>query len=132
MDGEFAVRQRIALIFISFFMSTLRLIYVFSTIARYNDDLHDLMEKLVLLSEVATLSVKSRLHSPSMDFNVSIDVASQGTDDQTQIKNAKNHWESDRHSMINVLEEWDEPFQSGATETVSQSTTIIARTLNKS
>jgi hypothetical protein len=86
--------------------------------ARYSDDLHELLVKLVLLSEVATLSVASKLHSPSGDINVSIDAASYNTSDK-EPGNNDDDWDSSRRDIVNFLEEWDEPFQSNKTENVS-------------
>jgi hypothetical protein len=86
--------------------------------ARYSDDLHELLVKLVLLSEVATLSVAKKLHSPSGDINVSIDIASQNTCENRPGK-CVDDWNPSRRDIVNFLEEWDEPFQSNKTENVS-------------
>lgn len=64
------------------------------------------------------MSVAPKLHSPSGDINVSLDVASQNTGDQLKESNG-DHWESSRDDIVNLLEEWDQPFQSNKTETVS-------------
>lgn len=80
--------------------------------ARYSDDLHELLEKLILLGEIATLSYGSKLANSDMD--VSIDVTSrQSTDRASQ----KSEWEFS-HNMPNLLEEWDEPIQRRESEQV--------------
>lgn len=86
--------------------------------ARYSNDLHELLEKLLLLSEIATLSCAPRL--VSTDLNISIDVASQQSSDQASQKsqNDTNAFESS-HNYQKLLEEWDEPVQSAASENVS-------------
>lgn len=85
--------------------------------ARYSNDLHELLEKLLLLSEIATLSFAPRL--VSTELNVSIDVASQQSSDQASQKsqNDTNTFESS-HNFQKLLEEWDEPVQSAASENV--------------
>jgi hypothetical protein len=87
--------------------------------ARYSNDLHELLNKLVLLSEVATLSFASKLHAPSGDVNVSIDLASHNTGEKGPEKSGDD-WDSSCRDIVNFLEEWDEPYQSGSTETVSE------------
>ena len=89
-----------------------------SLAARYSNDLHELLEKLLLLSEIATLSYAPQI--ASSDMNVSIDVASQQSTDQSSQKsqNAISQFESS-HSFQKLLEEWDEPIQSAALENVS-------------
>jgi hypothetical protein len=74
--------------------------------------------KLVLLSELATLSVATKLHSHSGDINLSIDAASHNTSDKGPGKNSDD-WDSSRRDIVNFLEEWDEPFHSNKTENVS-------------
>jgi hypothetical protein len=86
--------------------------------ARYSNDLHKILNKLVLLSEVATLSVAHRLRSPSMDFNVSLEVASHNTGDHVQQRDSSS-WESTCRDIVNLLEQWDEPVQSKQAEIVS-------------
>jgi hypothetical protein len=85
--------------------------------ARYSDDLHELLENLLLLSEIATLSYAPRL--VSTELNASIDVASQQSTDQTSQKsqNAIGDFESS-NNFQKLLEEWDEPIQSIASDNV--------------
>lgn len=85
--------------------------------ARYSDDLHELLEKLLLLSEIATLSYAPRL--VSTELNASIDVASQQSTDQASQKsqNAIGDFESS-NNFQKLLEEWDEPIQSIASDNV--------------
>ena len=94
-----------------------------SLAARYSNDLHELLEKLLLLSEIATLSYAPQI--ASSDMNVSIDVVSQQSTDQQSTdqssqksQNAIRQFESS-HSFQKLLEEWDEPIQSAASENVS-------------
>ena len=85
--------------------------------ARYSDDLHELLEKLLLLSEIATLSFAPRI--VSTDLNVSIDVASQQSSDQAIRKSeiTINEFKSS-HTFQKLLEEWDEPIQSAVSDNV--------------
>jgi hypothetical protein len=78
------------------------------SIARYNEDLRVLMEKLIILSEVASLSVLPQLppfHGDLEDSSVS---ASQENDD-----------ESSRLGNLGLLEDWYEPVKFKAFEGVS-------------
>jgi hypothetical protein len=67
------------------------------------------------------LSVAHRLRSLSMDFNVSIEVASHNTGDHVQRRDSSG-WESSCHDIVNLLEQWDEPVQSKQAEIVSLKT----------
>jgi hypothetical protein len=96
------------------------LLYICSNInaaARYSNDLHELLEKLLLLSEIATLSFAPRIGSA--ELNISMDVAShQSTDQESQkSQNVKNTFDSS-HNFQKLLEEWDEPVQSASSENV--------------
>lgn len=85
--------------------------------ARYSDDLHELLEKLLLLSEIATLSFAPR--QVRSELNVSIDVASQQSTDQTGKKsqNTVDNVEASHHFQ-KLLEEWDEPTLTASSENV--------------
>ncbi len=85
--------------------------------ARYSDDLHELLEKLLLLSEIATLSFAPR--QVRSELNISIDAASQQSADQTGKKsqNTLGNVESSHHFQ-KLLEEWDEPIQTASSENV--------------
>ena len=79
-----------------------------------------MLEKLLLLSEIATLSFTPRIGSiEKHELHVSIDVASQQSVDQggqnSQID--KNAFDSSRNFQ-KLLEEWDEPVQSASSENV--------------
>jgi hypothetical protein len=75
-----------------------------------------------MLSEIASLSVTPKLHRVSTDVNVSIDVASvESSDEVRESKHVQriDDFSSSRRDVLNFLEEWDEPFQSGAAINVS-------------
>lgn len=85
--------------------------------ARYSDDLHELLEKLLLLSEIATLSFAPRRDHSEM--NISIDVASQQSVDQAGRKSQNTLGNLDSsHHFQKVLEEWDEPIKTVSSENV--------------
>jgi hypothetical protein len=110
LGGEYAVGQ--VIYSLNCFFS--RLIFLTTITARYSNDLHELLEKLLLLSEVATLSYAPKIGNT--ELNVSIDVVShQSTDHASQ--NDKNAFDSS-HNFQKLLEEWDEPVQSAASESV--------------
>ena len=85
--------------------------------ARYSNDLHELLEKLLLLSEIATLSFAAKIGSA--ELSLSIDVASQQSTDQASQKSqdANEAFQSST-TFQKLLEEWDEPVQSASSENV--------------
>jgi hypothetical protein len=108
--GEYAVGQVVSTLNCYFS----RFILLTTMTARYSNDLHELLEKLLLLSEVATLSYTPKIGST--ELNVSLDVASQQSTDQAS-QNDKNAFDSS-HNFQKLLEEWDEPVQSASSENV--------------
>ena len=75
------------------------------------------MEKLVLLSEVASLSVVLEAPSCKVDLDEFSAIASPRSADQVQNKK-EIVWKSSSNEILGLLEEWDEPVKSKASKDV--------------
>ena len=88
------------------------------SIARYSDDLQVLMKKLVLLSEVASLSVLPHVPSFPSDLEQFSHVSRENIE-EVQDKRKATCEETSRLELLNKLEEFNEPVKSKAWTGVS-------------
>lgn len=81
------------------------------SLARHGDDLEVLMKKLIILSEVASLSMLPHMPSRRLELEELSDEASRERIDEPLDKGIITNEESSTLEIFNLLEEWNEPFK---------------------